>query len=68
MGSGLVVSTSGTATLKKGITVSSGTSIWNGLGYADATVSGGSSVTLSSYTGGSGGGGGWPGGGPGGWH
>ena len=68
MGTPMVVSTSGTTTLKSGITVSSGTKLWDGYGYIDATVSGGSSVTLSSYTGGNGGGGGGgqPGGGGGG--
>ena len=59
MGTPLVVSTSGTATLKSGISVSGGTSIWNGFGQVDATVSGGSSVSLSSYTGGHQGGGRW---------
>ena len=63
MGTPMVVSTSGTPSLKSGITVSGGTKIWDGFGYIDATVSGGSSVTLSSYSGGSGGGGGQPGGG-----
>ena len=63
MGSNLIVSTAGTTELKKGITVSEGTQIWNGLGYVDATVTGGSTVSLSSYTGG--GGGGFPGGGGG---
>ena len=68
MGSNLIVSTAGTASLKKGVTVSGGTSIWDGLGYADATVSGGSTLSLSSYSGGGGGPGGGPGGGgPGGW-
>ncbi len=67
MGSSLIVSTSGTTTLKKGVTVSGGTSIWNGFGSVDCSVSGGSSVSLSSYSGGnSGGGGGTPGGGGGG--
>lgn len=67
MGSNLIVSTAGTTELKKGIAVSEGTSIWNGLGYVDATVSGGSSVSLSTYTsGGNQGGGGFPGGGGGG--
>ena len=64
MGSPMVVSTSGTTTLKSGITVSSGTKLWDGYGYINATVSGGSSVSLSSYSGGSGGGG-QPGGGGG---
>ena len=68
LGSNLIVSTAGTASLKKGVTVSGGTSIWDGLGYADATVSGGSTVSLSSYSGGGSGPGGGPGGGgPGGW-
>lgn len=62
MGSPMVVSTSGTLTLKSGITVTAGTKIWDGYGYSDATVSGGSNVSLSSYTGGSSGGG-QPGGG-----
>ena len=61
MGSGMVVSTSGTATLKSGITVSGGDSIWNGFGNVGGSVSGGSNVTLSNYTGNQGGGG--PGGG-----
>ena len=59
MGTPLVVSTSGTASLKKGVTVSSGTSVFGGYGYTDATVSGGSTVTLSNYSSGSGGGGWW---------
>ena len=63
-GTTLVVSTSGTTTLKSGVTVSGGTSVFNGMGNTDGTVSGGSSVTLSNYTGGNGGPGG--GGGPGG--
>jgi len=67
MGSSLIVSTSGTTTLKKGVTVSGGTSIWNGFGAVDCSVSGGSSVSLSSYSGGGGGmGPGGSGGGPGG--
>jgi len=64
MGTPLVVSTSGTTTLKSNITTSGGTSIWNGFGLTGGTASGGTSVSLSSYTGGNGGGGGWgPGGG-----
>ena len=59
MGSPMVVSTAGTTTLKSGITVSSGTKLWGGYGYIDATVTGGSAVTLTSYTAsGDGGGGG----------
>jgi len=67
-GSGMVVSTSGTTTLKSGVSISGGTSMWNSMGYIDATVSGGNSVSLSSYSGGNsgggpGGGGSWGGGG-----
>ena len=61
-GSGIVVSGASTPTLKSGVTVSGGTSIFGGYGTLGATVSGGSSVSLSSYSGGNGG----PGGGPGG--
>jgi len=63
-GTALVVSGSSTPTLTSGVTAS-GTAIFNGMGYYPASVSGGSSVTLSSYTGGNGGnnpGGGGPGG------
>ncbi len=68
-GNSLVVSASSTPTLKSGVTVSGGTSIFEGKCYLDATVSGGSNVSLSEYTGGGGGpggGGGGPGGGGGG--
>ena len=66
-GSNLVVSGASQPTLKSGVTVSSGTSIFDGVGYTGATFTGGSSVNLSSYTGGGGGpgGGGQPGGGGG---
>jgi len=68
MGSGMVVVTSGTPTVNSSVTTS-GTSFWNGYGYSSA--SGGSSVSLSTYSGnsgggGQGGGGGQPGGGGGG--
>ncbi len=68
-GSGMVVSGASTPTLKSGVSAS-GTAIFNGMGYYPASVSGGSSVSLSSYSGGNSGGG--PGGGggghgPGGW-
>ena len=64
-GSTLVVSGASQPTLKSGVTVSSGTKIFDGVGYTDAIVTGGSNVNLSSYTGGGGpGGGGFPGG----WH
>ncbi len=70
-GSGLVVSGASTPTLKSGVTAS-GTAIFNGMGYYPASVSGGSSVSLSSYSGGNSGGpggnqGGGGGHGPGGW-
>ena len=61
-GSGLVVSGASKPTLKQGVTVSGGTSIFGGNGYTDATISNGTSVTLSTYSNNSGG----PGG-PGGW-
>ena len=59
-GSAMVVSGASTPTLKSGVTAS-GTSIFDGVGYYPATASGGSSVSLSSYSGGN------SGGGPGGW-
>ena len=51
--------------LKSDVTVSGGTSIFNGMVLLGPNVSGGTDVTLSSYTGGSSGPGGGPGGGPG---
>ncbi len=54
-GSTMVVSGSSIPTLKSSVTAS-GTAIFNNTGYYPATVSGGSSVSLSSY---SSGGGGW---------
>jgi len=65
-GSGLVVSAASQPTLVSGAGISGGTSYFGGLAVADGTVSGGSSVTLSSYSGGSGFGGNPGGGGPGG--
>ena len=62
-GSGLVVSGNSQPTLLSGVGVSSGTTCFGGLGVVGGTVSGGSSVSLSSYSGGMGGGmGGNPGG------
>lgn len=55
-GSKLVVSGSSQPTVKSGVTVSGGTSVFDGMGYTGATISGGSSVSLSSYSGSSGGG------------
>ena len=49
-GSGLVVSGSSQPVLKSGVTVSSGTSIFGGMGYTEATFSNGSSVSLSTYS------------------
>ena len=54
-GTTLVVSGASTPTLKSGVSVSGGTEIFDGAGYVGATVSGGSSVSLSSYTASSGG-------------
>ena len=64
-GTALVVSGATQPTLKSGVTVSGGTSIFDGVVMTSATVSGGTNVSLSSYSGGNGG----PGrpGGPGGW-
>lgn len=53
----LVVSMPSTPTLKSGVTVSGGTQYFNGYGLVDGTISGGSTVSLSTYTGGNGGGG-----------
>lgn len=61
-GTPLVVSGSSTPTLKSGVTYSGGTSHFESWLFEDATISGGTSVSLSSYTGGNGGGVG-PGGG-----
>ena len=61
-GTPLVVSGGATPTLQSGVTVLSGTTHFESWFYTDASVSGGNSVSLSSYSGGNGGGGG-PGGG-----
>ena len=53
----LVVYTSSTPTLKSSVTVSGGTEYFGGVAKIGATVSGGSSVTLSNYTSSSGQGG-----------
>lgn len=47
----MIVSAPSTPTFKSGVTVSSGTSIFEGNGYLNATVSGGSNVTLTEYNG-----------------
>jgi len=63
-GSSLVVSGSSQPTLLSGVNVSGGTSYFGNLGIVNGNVSSGSSVSLSSYTGGNGmsGGPGGPGG------
>lgn len=65
-GSPLVVSGASTPVLMTGVNATDGTAIMEGMIITDASVSGGSQVSLSSYTGGSGGGFGPSGGGPGG--
>ena len=66
-GSGLVVSSASQPTLQSGVSISGGTSYFGGLGIVGGTVSGGNSVSLSSYSGAGGMGGGPGGGGPN-WH
>jgi hypothetical protein len=56
----LVVYTSSTPALKSGVTVSGGTAYFDGAANIGGTVSGGSSVSLSSYTSSGGGPGGRP--------
>ena len=58
-GNTLVVSGASKPTLMSGVTVSGGTSIFDGSAYTGATFTGGTNVDLSSYTGGGGPGGGW---------
>ena len=75
-GNGMVVSASSEPALTSGVSVSGGTAIFDGMGNVGGTISGGSTVSLSSYSGGGmgggpggnqpGGGGGPGGGGPGG--
>ena len=74
-GNTLVVSTAGTPSLKVGVSVSGGSTLFEGMGTAGGSISGGTDVDLSAYTGGAGMGApgmggpgmGGPGGGPGGW-
>ena len=61
-GTPLVVSGGSTPVLQSGVNVGSGTACFEDWFYTDAAVSGGNSISLSSYSGGNGGGGG-PGGG-----
>jgi hypothetical protein len=58
-GNTMVVSGASQPTMKSGVTVSGGTSIFDGVAYTGASYSGGSNVNLSSYTGGGGGPGPW---------
>ncbi|MCR4860792.1 MAG: carbohydrate-binding domain-containing protein [Bacteroidales bacterium] len=53
-GNGLVVSGSSKPTLLSGVSLSGGTSIFNGMGLIAPTVSNGNSVSLSTYSGGGG--------------
>ena len=63
-GSTLVVSAASKPTVSSGVTTSGGTSAFNGMAVFDGSASGGSSISLSTYSGGSSG----PGGsGPGRW-
>ena len=57
-GNGLVVSAASKPELKSGVSVSGGESIFEGMGLIAPEVSGGSSVSLSGYSGGGGFGGG----------
>ena len=50
-GYSMIVSASSTPTMKSGITVSSGTGIFDNNCYLNATVSGGSNVSLTQYNG-----------------
>ena len=61
-GTPLVISGGSSPTLQSNVNVAGGTECFEGMFFTDASVSGGNSVSLSSYTGGNGGGGG-PGGG-----
>jgi hypothetical protein len=65
-GTPLVVSGASAPVLMTGVNATDGTAIMEGMIITDASVSGGSQVSLSSYTGGNGGGFGPGGGGPGG--
>ena len=67
-GTSLVVSATSEPEVKSGVSVSGGTVIFNGMAVLDGSVSGGSTVSLSTYSGGTGmgGPGSGPGGGPGG--
>ena len=50
-GNGLVVSGSSQPAVKSNVSVAGGTEIFKGMGVVDGTMSGGSNVSLSSYSG-----------------
>ena len=62
-GNGLVVSASSEPEVLSGVSPSGGTSLFNGMGMSGASISGGSTVTLTTYSSQGGMGGGMPGGG-----
>ena len=62
-----MVSAASKPTVYTGVTPEGGTAEFNGMGIFGGSASGGSQVTITSYSSGSGMGGGMPGGGPGGW-
>ncbi len=64
-GTGLVVSASSQPTLLSGVTPSGGTSVFDGMGVLEGSASGGTAVSLSTYSSGSGMGGPGMGGGRG---
>jgi len=64
-GNGLVVSGASQPSVKSGVTPSGGTTVFNGMGVLSCSASGGSEVSLSTYSSGMGMGGGMPGGGMG---
>lgn len=66
-GTGLVVSGATQPAIHSGVTVSGGSNLFNGMLSMDASISGGTAVTLSAYTNSSGMGGGPGGGIPGRW-
>ena len=57
-GTTMVVSAASTPSLKSGVSASGGTACFGGMGIVNGSVSGGSEVSLSSYSGGAGMGGG----------
>ena len=66
-GTGMVVSGATQPAIHSGVSVSGGSNLFNGMLTVDASISGGTAVTLSAYTNSSGMGGGPGGGGPGRW-